>query len=112
MPRVAARAGHRRAIPDVELERRADVQQARAANVTPVAVDEPPTRDERLDRAGRRQVGVEQEAVHERRMATPQGGRELGGVARDATVAVTRALRCLHVDEDRPNRSGARRFGH
>ena len=36
--------------------------------------------------------------------APPERGRELGGVARDATVAVTRALGRLDVDEDGPHR--------
>ena len=45
-------------------------------------------------------------------MRAPQRGRELGGVARDAAVAVARALRRLDVDEDGPDgevRPGATR---
>jgi len=79
------------------------MQQARAAHVAPVAVDEPPARDERFDRAGRGQVGIEQKAVHELGMTTPQCLRELGCVTRDAPVAVIRALRRLNVDEYGPD---------
>ena len=47
----------------------------------------------------------------ERRMAPPERARELGRVARDAAVAVTRALCRLDVDEDRPPRT-RQRSGH
>ena len=75
-------------------------------DVDAVAVDEAAAGDESLDRARGREVGVEHEAVDERRMAPPECARQLGRVARDAAVAVTRALRRLDVDEDRTGSVG------
>ena len=114
------RGGARRPQPvdrNLELERRAEMQQARpvvapATQTDLVAVLEPTARDERLNRARRAQIRIHQEAVHQRRMATPQRSRELRGVARHSAVAMTRALGCLDIDENGPHRRETRRRGH
>jgi len=87
------------------------MQHARAVDVDAVAVYETTARDECLDRPGRGQIGMEHEAVDQRRMPPPERACELGRVTRDAAVSVTGALRRLDVDEDRPPRT-VQRSGH
>ena len=59
------------------------MQQTGAANVDAITMDEAAAGDKRLDRARLREIGVEQEAVHERRMAPPE---RLVQMQRDGTL--------------------------
>ena len=76
-----------------------------------IAVREPTARDQRLDATRRREIRIEEKAVHQRTVPAPQRGRELGGVPGHAPIAMTRALRRLHVEQHRTGRDGPGRAG-